>query len=331
MFESRLFKCRATLVFVVAILSGVSKAQTAPPAPPVTPPPPTDGATPVAPPAPEAPAPGTPGEQQPRPKVPEPPPQVVQPPPAPPPSAQPTPESTVPVRPARTGVSFAARASGAPASLSQDENAGVGEPVSRKTRGSELSLELGGAMQMGAHFPEDSQARNVEEAIDGAIGLGVWVVPISRWALGVAVEHIGLGKDHYATDSRGQTMNASYAADTLWIGGRLYFSEERPAFYLGLAAGPALPRVRASGTRATTSEFALPPEPFECSATGGVGGAAAASAGVEFDLGDAWSFVSEARGVAHFLEKSTIDGCAPGSGSAFSGSLRIGIAYRFQI
>lgn len=308
----------------------MARAQTAPPTAPAPPPPAAEGVAPIAPPAPEAPAPGTPDEQQPRPKVVEPP-QVVQPPPASPPSPEPPPESAAPARPARTSVSFAARASGAPAALSQDENAGVGEPVSRKTRGSELSFELGGAMQLGAHFPEDSDRRSVEEAIDGAIGLGAWLIPRSTWALGVALEHIGLGKDHYATDSRGQTMSASYAADTLWIGGRIYFSEERPAFYLGLAAGPALPRVRASGTRTTTAEFTLPPQPFQCSATGGIGGAAAASAGVEFDLGDAWSFVSEARGTAHFLDKSSIDGCAPGSGPAVSGSLRIGIAYRFQI
>jgi hypothetical protein len=194
-----------------------------------------------------------------------------------------------------------------------------------------LSLELDGAFQVGAHFPEDKELRNVEEAIDSAIGLGAWVIPKSSWALGLAVEHIGLGKDHYATDPRGQTMNVSYAVDTLWIGGRFYFSEERPAFYLGLAAGPALPRIRASGTRATTNEFTEPPQPFQCSATGSVGGAAGVSAGVEFDIGNAWSFVSEARGTAHFLGKSTVDGCAPGSGTAIGGSLRIGIAYRFQI
>jgi hypothetical protein len=228
-------------------------------------------------------------------------------------------------------VSFAARASGPPVARSQDKNTGEGEPVSRKTRGSELSLELGGAFQVGGHFPENRELRAVEEAIDSAIGLGAWLVPRSTWALGLAVEHVGLGKDHYATDSRGQTMNVSYAADTLWVGGRVYSSEERPAFYLGLAAGPALPSVRASGTRETQEAFTRPPQPFECSATGSIGAAAAATAGVEFDLGDAWSFVGEARGMAHLLGKSSVDGCAPGSGTALSGSLRIGIAYRFRI
>lgn len=199
-----------------------------------------------------------------------------------------------------------------------------------------MSLELGGAFQAGAHFPEASEAsevRSVEEAIDSAFGLGAWVIPRSSWALGIAVERVGLGKDHYATDSRGQTMTTSYLADTLWFGGRFYFSEERPAFYLGFSAGPALPRVRATGTRATSAEFTVPPEPFECSATGSVGAGVAASAGVEFDIGDAWSFVSEARGMAHFLGKSTasFDRCAPGPGNAVGGSLRIGFAYRFQI
>ncbi len=330
MFEPRLIQCRATLVAVVAFASISARAQTAPPA--VAPPPAVEGGPPSAPPPPEASSPTAPDQPPPPSKVAEPPPQIVQPPPAAAPSPEPPPQPPARAsQPARTSVSFAARASGAPASLSREENAGIGEPVSRKTRGSELSFELGGAMQFGAHFPDASALRNVEEAIDGAFGLGAWVIPRSSWALDVAVEHIGLGKDHYATDSRGQTLNASYSVDTLWIGGRLYFSEERPAFYLGLAAGPALPRVRASGTQVTPAPFTQSPQPFQCSATGDVGGGAAASAGVEFDLGDAWSFVSEARGVAHFLGKSSIDGCAPGSGPAVSGSLRIGIAYRFQI
>jgi hypothetical protein len=215
----------------------------------------------------------------------------------------------------------------------EKKDSSEGEAVSRKTRGSELSLELGGAFQAGGHFPEASQGRNVEEAIDSAIGLGAWLLPRSSWSVGLAVERIGLGKDHYETDSRAQTTNASYLADTLWLAARTYFSEERPAFYLGLAAGPALPHVRATGTRATTAEFTRPPDPFQCSSAGRVGAGVAAAAGVEFDIGDDWSLVGEARGTAHFLGKSAaaFDGCAPGSGTAIGGSLRLGIAYRFRI
>lgn len=208
-----------------------------------------------------------------------------------------------------------------------------GEPIPRRGRRSELAFELGGAVTAGGHFPEDTERRNVEEAIDSAIGLGAWLAPTSAWAVGLTLEHVGLGKDHYSTDPRGQTLNVSYAVDTLWLGARFYFWNERPAFYLGVAAGPALPRVRATGTRESGQLFTEPPQPFECSASGRIGGAVAAAAGVEFDIGDHWSLVGEGRATSHFVGRSAapFDGCAPGSGVAVGGSLRVGFAYRFGI
>lgn len=208
-----------------------------------------------------------------------------------------------------------------------------GEPASRRDHGTEMGVEIGGAFEAGAHFPNDNGLRTVEEAVDSALGVGLWLIPWSRWAVGLAVERVGLGKDHYATDASGQTLNASYDVDTLWLGGRFYFSADRPAFYLGLAAGPALPRVRATGTRATTDQFAVPPQPFECSATATIGGALAAAAGVEFDIANAWSLGAEGRAVGHFLGSSptAFDGCAPGTGPAVGGSLRFGFEYRFGI
>jgi opacity protein-like surface antigen len=208
-----------------------------------------------------------------------------------------------------------------------------GEPVARSIHGTELSLEAGGAFEAGAHFPEDAAGRSVEETIDSALGFGVWIFPRSTWALGLSLERVGLGKDHYATDALGQTLNASYDVDTLWLGGRFFFSENRPAFYLGIAAGPALPRVRATGTREVGSPFAQAPQPFECSASGSVGAGVTASGGVEFDIADQWSLVGEGRAVGHFIGKSAgpFDGCAPGSGPAVGGSLRVGFSYRFEL
>lgn len=221
----------------------------------------------------------------------------------------------------------------ASAAPTTDTDSPEGEPESRRAHGVELGIELGGAFEAGAHFPDDSGLRSVEEAVDAAYGLGVWLIPRSTWALGLAVERVGLGKDHYGTDTSGQTLNASYDVDTLWLGARLYFSAERPAFYVGLAAGPALPRVRATGTRVTTDQFAVPPQPFECSTTASIGGALAAAAGVEFDIANAWSVVGEGRAVGHLLDSSpnAFEGCAPGSGPAIGGSLRFGLEYRFGL
>jgi hypothetical protein len=193
-----------------------------------------------------------------------------------------------------------------------------------------FALELGGALDVSARFPRDDSARNVEEVVDSAVGIGGWLG--SRSAVyGLAVERIGFGKDHYATNANGETLNATYLADTLWLAGRWYFTEDRPAFYLSLAAGPALPEVRATGTRAPAAALVVPPESYECSRMGRVGLGVAGAAGAEFDIAKSWSFLSEARISGHFMSSASdaFSGCAPGSGPAVTGTFRLAFAYRF--
>jgi hypothetical protein len=193
-----------------------------------------------------------------------------------------------------------------------------------------FALELGGALDASARFPKEEASRQVEEVVDSAVGFGAWVG--SRGALyGLTIERVGFGKDHYATNANGETLNATYLADTLWLAGRWYFTEDRPAFYVSLAAGPALPRVRATGTRASTEALVVPPESYECSTGGRVGVGVAAAAGGEFDVAESWSFLAEARFSGHFLSGAgdAFSGCAPGTGPAIAGALRLAVAYRF--
>ncbi|HEX7670874.1 MAG TPA: hypothetical protein VF395_14865, partial [Polyangiaceae bacterium] len=203
-------------------------------------------------------------------------------------------------------------------------------PNAGAAKGSIFALELGGAFDVSARFPKSDTGRGVEEAVDGAVGLGAWIG--SRSALyGLTVERLGLGRDHYGTNGSGETLNASYLVDTLWLAGRWYFTETRPAFYLSLAAGPALPRVRASGTRLSTDALVVPPLAYECSRAGRVGAGVALAAGGEFDISESWSLLGEARFSGHFLSggADAFSGCAPGTGPAVAGVLRLGLSYRF--
>jgi hypothetical protein len=234
-----------------------------------------------------------------------------------PPPAQPAPPEPAPAQPAAISPATAPAPSAAVA------------PTVRVTS-TAFALELGGAFDVSARFPKDDAGRQVDEAVDSAVGLGVWVG--SRAALyGLTVERLGLGKDHYAANTNGETLNASYLADTLWLAGRWYFTGDRPAFYLSLAAGPALPRVRATGTRASTDALVVPPQSYECSRAGRVGAGVAFAAGTEFDLAESWSLLAEARFSGHFMSGATdaFSGCAPGTGPAVAGVLRLGLAYRF--
>jgi hypothetical protein len=185
-------------------------------------------------------------------------------------------------------------------------------------------------MTAGARFPDSQVMRSVEEAIDATFGLSLWLG--GRGAVyGLSLERTGLGKDHYAPSANGATMQANFGVDTLSLLGRWYFTKERPAFYLGVSVGPALPTARATGTRA--NDFVMPGEPYSCSANGRVGGAASLSAGVEFEVAPGLALLADARAAGFLMSRSSaaFGGCAPGTGPAVGGALRLGMSYRFGL
>jgi len=205
-------------------------------------------------------------------------------------------------------------------------------PAAPAPSGLALGVELDAGMTAGARFPESQALRSVEEAVDGTFGASVWLG--GRGAVyGLSLERTGLGKDHYATDAMGQTMEATYGVDSLSLLGRWYFSKERPAMYLGLSFGAALPYERSTGTRAPGGVFVTPGEPYACSATGRVGAAASATVGVEFEVATRLAILVDARGAGFSMSRSAnaFGGCAPGTGPALTGALQIGASYRFGL
>ena len=275
---------------------------------------------PVTPPAPTA-APSPDQRAEPPVLVPEPAP--VPAPEQPQPSPPTAPAPVAPPPPAQLGAATTTPAERAIPSLT---------PPAPPPPGLALGVELAAGMTAGGRFPQTETGRSVEEAVDATYGLSVWLG--GRGAVyGLSLERTGLGKDHYATNANGETMEASYAADTLSLLGRWYFSKERPALYLGLSLGAALPTERTTGTRAPEGVFVTPGESYSCSATGRIGGTASASVGVEFEVANRLAVLADAR-VAGFLmsrSASAFGGCAPGTGNALGGALRIGVSYRFGL
>jgi hypothetical protein len=187
-------------------------------------------------------------------------------------------------------------------------------------------------MTAGARFPQSQALRSVEEAIDATFGLTAWLG--GRGAVyGLSLERTGLGKDHYATNASGETMQASYGVDSLSLLGRWYFTKERPAFYLGLSLGAALPHERTIGTRAPEGVFVTPGESYSCSATGRVGGTGSLTAGVEFEVASRLAILADARAAGFLMSQSasSFGNCAPGTGPAFVAALRVGASYRFGL
>jgi hypothetical protein len=213
------------------------------------------------------------------------------------------------------------------------DTAGPGAPTKAATvPAMSLAVELAAGMTAGGRFPQSEAARSVEEAVDGTYGLSLWLGSRTL-AVGLGVERIGLGKDHYGTNANGETKEASYGADVLSLLGRWYLSDQRPALYLGLALGPSLPTVRATGTRAPDGVFVMPGEAYTCSDDGKVGGAVSGSVGVEFEVATGLSLLADARATGFAMSRSpdAFGGCAPGTGPALVGAARIGASYRFGL
>jgi hypothetical protein len=205
-------------------------------------------------------------------------------------------------------------------------DAAVGTEDPTRTR---FALEFVAGLIGASRFQSDAPGRETQDAVDGMYGLGAMIG--TRSALyGLALDVAGIGRDHYGSANGSTTINASYNVGTLWLQGRWYLSETRPAVFLAAAAGPALPFVRATGTQPSGNPVVAPPVAFECSATGTVGLGLAAALGVEFDIANAWSLISDARFAGHVLSRdvSEFGTCAPAAGSALSGTVRLGVQLR---
>lgn len=253
------------------------------------------------------------------------------------PASAPSPEAppAAPVAPSAPSQTAAQRPGAVPEPPAEDPStlrattavdAGVAAADPGRVR---FALELGAGFSGGGRFPSDTLPRSNQEAIDGAYGLGAFVG--NRSALyGLAVEISGLGRDHFGSANGATTINASYRVDTLWLQGRWYFSERRPAFYVSGAVGPALPVANATGTRPSNEPLVAPPVPFQCTETGKVGLGLSAGAGAEFDVARDWSLLGDARLVGHVLSRDSAEfgACAPATGSALAGTVRVGVQLR---
>jgi hypothetical protein len=267
-----------------------------------------------------------------------PPPQGTMPPPeAPPPAAPPAlpPAAASPTRASPTKPQTAT-AAGVEASASTEASGDLG-PIDGEIESDESDeqffvLELGAGPDVNGRFPNSDRTGDSEDRVDGVVGLGAWLDFGRSLQLGLYGQYAGLGKEQFAITPSGESLDANYAAMTLWLAGRFFFDARRPAFYLTAALGPTLQRVRATGTR-SGAPFVAPGTSFQCSDIGGLGAGALLAAGLEAELAGGLSLLGELQGAGHLLSGAddALDGCAPGTGPAIYGVARVAFAYRFEL
>lgn len=299
-----------TFGFLLAALSapGLVSAQGEPPAPPPAPEPaPPPPAPPPAPP-PEV----TPPSAAPAEVVPE---------AAPAPAAAPNSPNTAPLDARRPGSSLVLGASVAP---TQPVTRSVYEPNYDALRFT-LEARFGFNARLGSSFAAAAQ----EELFDTDFALGGYVAWQRELALGLELEHAGLGR---ARALSGQdSIDAQYSATGAWLAARVFpIRRERLDLFVNLRLGLVFQHVSALGTRQESASITQPAQSFSCSEWDGPGVGLGGALGLAYRLSRRVSILSRVDATGARLSGGALGSCADGTGSVSSLGASIGLSYELE-
>jgi len=307
-------------------------------APPVAPPP----SEPVTPAPPPALAPSKPNAADPTPPPPPPPPEPTPTPPPPPepapsatelapsgppptPAADPTQvptsqESTAPLDERRPATTLAASAQDAP----------VAPPEKRFARNYDaLPLTLEARFGFNARFGSSFDASADDEVLDTNFSLGAYLAWNPEYAVGLELEHSGLGR--VRAISAENSIDAEYSATSAWLAARVFpWRNERLDVFVNLRLGLALQHLDALGTRQESTSITVPATSFSCSAWDGPGIGLGAALGLDYRLARHVAFVTRLDATGERLNGDELGTCADGIGSVTTLSGTVGFAYEFE-
>jgi hypothetical protein len=185
-----------------------------------------------------------------------------------------------------------------------------------------LELALGVNTRLG-----DAEGFQHEERHGVLYAAGLWLNPFQRAALGLELEHVGLGR---ATNQSGANLlTADYSATTAWLGARLVPLRTREVdAFVALRGGLALQHVSAAGVRQLGSAFE-PAVAFSCSETASPAVALGAGIGASWGLGPRVRLLGRFDATAQRLSDARLGDCAVGMGSVTSLAFGMALAYSF--
>ncbi|AKT37095.1 hypothetical protein [Chondromyces crocatus] len=189
-----------------------------------------------------------------------------------------------------------------------------------------ITLELGGRLGVAARADQPPDFTLVDPAgLD--LEVAAYIAPRPAFSLGLAFQHLGLGRERSAASSFG-LFEVSRDVQALWAALRLNLDfADRAGLGLELGPGLAWQGLDASGFLGLTDR----PTRFTCSAGGSanlglrVGASGWVSAGAGFAL------TAGVGAEALQLSSDVLDGCASGAGSTLMLGIRLGIAYRVDV
>ncbi len=194
----------------------------------------------------------------------------------------------------------------------------------------DLGAGLGGVVRLG-----DPQYGEVTERAGLTFGAGLLLAPMRAFAVGLAYEHVDLGRETSGVAESG-SFSLTRDLNAIWASLRLYpfAGDVRP--FLGLGAGLVWQSADASGTYAS-APFAQ--TPFTCEGAGEADFGFSLAAGLEAPLTERLFLTGDVSFRAYRLTSDPLEGeeqgytflCAPGAGSVNAFALRAGVAYRFDV
>ena len=173
----------------------------------------------------------------------------------------------------------------------------------------------------------DSSAH--EQLLDSTFALGAYLAWNPEYALGLELEHAGLGRVRGVTDE--SSLDAEYSATGAWLAARVFpWRNERWDVFVNLRLGLVFQHVDALGTRQTSTSISVPPSPFSCTESDGPGLGLGGALGAAFRLSRHVSVLSRVDATGERLSGDVLGTCADGIGSVTTVSGTLGVAYEFE-
>jgi len=168
-----------------------------------------------------------------------------------------------------------------------------------------------------------------EQLLDSTLALAGYLAWNPEYALGLELEHAGLGRVRGVSDE--SSLNAQYSATGAWLGARVFpWRNERWDIFVNLRLGLVFQHVDALGTRQTSTSITVPPSSFSCSESDGPGLGLGGALGAALRLSRHFSVLSRVDATGERLSGDVLGTCADGIGSVTTVSGTVGVAYEFE-
>lgn len=166
-----------------------------------------------------------------------------------------------------------------------------------------------------------------EELLDTNAALGAYLAWRPEFALGLELEHTGLGRLKAISDQN--SINATYSGTGAWLGARVFpLRRERLDVFVNLRVGLVMQHIDVKGTRASSPLVTA--SPFSCREWDGPGLGIGGAAGVAYRLSHHVSVSTRLDLTGLRLSGDALGSCADGIGSTSSIGGTIGLAYEFE-